>query len=474
MDTSVYANPERRLTHRETMLIVAGVLVPVFMGSIDQTVLATALPTIGRDLNDMQSLPWLVTTYLIASTAVTPLYGKLADIHGRRSVLMVAILVYMAGSLTCALAPNMATLILGRALHGLGGGGLTSTGVIVLGDIAPPKQRARYYAYFSMAYTTAGAFGPLLGGSIAEHLHWSMIFWFNLPLGIIALILVSTCLGKLPRRERPHKLDVLGAVLIVTSTVSLMLALNLGGVRLAWTSAPILTLGVAAVVICALFVWRLMTAPEPLIPLTLLKNPTARLTVAINTCGWGAIIGLNIFLPMYLQTVMGLSATSAGLSLMMLMFTLNAGAGLGAVVIGRVRHYKTLPTIGLVLTIASVLTLAWHADTMTPLLFQALLFLIGIGFGPIAPLSTVVMQNSVAAHQFGTAVGMMNFSRMLYSTLMVAGFGAIVAGGVTTLAPAQLAPSGFRWVFLAAALSMTVALVAVLRLEEKPLQTEHE
>lgn len=473
MDAKTSANTEQTLTHRERMLIIAGVLLPVFMGSIDQTILASALPIIGADLNDVHSLPWLVTTYLIASTATTPLYGKLADIHGRRTAAVIAISLYMAGSLVCALAPNMAVLILGRALHGLGGGGLTTTGIMVLGDIAPPKERAKYYAYFAIVYTGSGALGPLLGGSIAEHLHWSMIFWLNLPMGVLALVLLSFCLRKLPRRERPHSLDILGAALIVAATVSLMLALNLGGVRVPWLSLPVLGLVAAALGIGALFVWRLRTAPEPLIPLAFLANPTARLAITINATGWAPIVGLNIFLPMYLQSVMGLSATWAGTSLIMLMATLNISAGVGATVIGRATHYKRVPMAGLILTITAVLTLAWFADSMTPLLLQVLLFAIGIGFGPLAPLSTVVLQNSVAAHQFGTAIGMMNFGRNLSSTILVAVFGAIVVAGVPTPDPALLTASGFRWVFLAVALTMLIALAALIRLKEEPLQTAH-
>src|SRR5262245_20342044 len=183
-----YANRSEggALTHRETLLIVFGVLLPTFMGSLDQTILATALPIIGRDFGDIHNLPWLITAYMLASTAVIPLYGKIADIHGRRFTLRIALLTYMAGSLVCALAPNMLVLIFGRALHGLGGGGLSSMGMIVLGDLVSPKERGKYYAYFAITYTTAGGVGPALGGFIAEYLNWSVIFWMNLPMGVAA------------------------------------------------------------------------------------------------------------------------------------------------------------------------------------------------------------------------------------------------------------------------------------------------
>src|ERR1700752_1722525 len=170
----------KALTHKEARVLVLGMLLPVFMGSLDNTILASALPTIGREFGDTQNLPWLITAYLLAATAIVPLYGQIADIHGRRFTLRIAVLTYMAGSLVCALAPNMLVLILGRALHGLGGGGLASMGSVVLGDVAAPKERGRYYAYFAVVYPSAGTLGPVIGGFFSDHLHWSGIFWFNI------------------------------------------------------------------------------------------------------------------------------------------------------------------------------------------------------------------------------------------------------------------------------------------------------
>src|SRR4249920_1812820 len=220
MDAYADRREATSLTHRQTLLIVLGVLLPTFMGSLDQTILATALPTIGRDFGDVHSLPWLITAYLLASTASIPLYGKVADIHGRRFTLRIALLIYMSGSLVCALAPNMGVLIFGRALHGLGGGGLSSMGMVVLGDLVAPKERGRYYGYFSATYTTAGGLGPLLGGLISDHLHWSVIFWINIPMGRAALAMTGSLLRRLPRHERPHRLDFAGAVLIVIASVA--------------------------------------------------------------------------------------------------------------------------------------------------------------------------------------------------------------------------------------------------------------
>jgi len=476
MDATTARNDTRLLSHRDARAIVLGVLLPVFMGSVDTTILASALPTIGRDLGNIHALPWLVTAYLIAATAVTPLYGKISDIRGRRATLAVSIAIYMVGSLICAFAPDMLVLIFGRVVHGLGGGGLTSLAMIVLGDIAAPKDRGRYYAYFAVTYSTAGATGPALGGFLADHLHWSMIFWLNIPLGLIALALTSSLLRRLPRYERPHRLDVVGAVLIMAASVCFMLALNLGGARLPWSSFPILGLLVLAATLGGGFVARLLTAPEPLIPITILANPEARLAIVANAFGWGSIIGLNIFLPMFLQSATGASATNAGLSLVVLMASLNLSAGAAGQLLGRVRHYKTVPMIGLAVAIASLAALAWHGQNVDLWTFEVLVVLVGIGFGPLAPLSTVVLQNSVPIHQFGTAMGTMNFSRTLLSTMMVAVFGALVLGGPGAasagLHPEVGSAEGFTRVFLAAAASLSVALLTLFMLKEKPLHTD--
>lgn len=466
------------LTHRGKQLVVLGVLLPVFLGALDGTILATALPTIGREMGHAGDLSWLITAYLLASTAVTPLYGKVSDIHGRQRTFQAGLLLYMAGSLACALAPSFGMLLFGRIVHGIGGGALTALGMVVLGDIAAPKERGRYYGYFAITYTSAGGCGPALGGFLAEHVHWSAIFWLNIPLGLLALALVTTLLKRLPRRERPHRLDWLGAVLIVVAAVAFMLALNLGGARLPWNSAPVLGLGAVAALGAAGFVARLMTAPEPFIPLTILGDPVARLAITANALGWGAVIGLNVYLPIYTQRVLGFSATEAGLYLVGLMLTVNGGAGIAGQILGRVRHYKRVPMGALTVSLCALLTLAFTAGRLGPVSFEALIILIGFGFGPLAPLTTVALQNAVLPHQLGTAIGAMAFGRSLCGTVLVAVFGAIALGVPDALlvADPQLdgaaAAAPFRTIFLVAAAGLAAALLCVLALEERPLAAE--
>src|SRR5271154_2836943 len=255
------------LTHREKRLIVISMMLPVFLGSIDQSILASALPTIGRSLGEVHNLPWLITAFLIASTALTPLYGKFADIHGRRAAMLIGLSIYMTGSLVCAASPTMLMLICGRVIQGCGAGGLTVTANMILGDIAAPKDRGKYYTYFSIAFTTAGGCGPALGGWISQHLYWQLIFLWNFPLCVVAVLLALTMLRRLPRHQRPHRLDVAGALLIMAASSSFMLALNLSGVRYPWLSPPVLGLLAGALVLGTGFVARLLTAAEPLIPI---------------------------------------------------------------------------------------------------------------------------------------------------------------------------------------------------------------
>jgi MFS family permease len=327
-----------------------------------------------------------------------------------------------------------------------------------------------------VVYTTAGALGPALGGAIAEYLHWSVIFWMNIPLGIIAVVMTLTLLRGLPRHDRPHKLDFLGAALVMAASSSFMLALSMGGVNYPWLSAPIVALFAAALLLGIAFVVRLRTAPEPLIPLSILGNREARLAIAANAFGWGPIVGLHIFLPMYLQNVVGMQPASAGLSVLVLAVTLNISAGISGTILPRRERYKTIPVCGLALAIAAVLMLAGRARSMTLPEFEVLLLLIGAGFGCMPPLAATALQNNVSIHTFGSAVATMQFSRNLFATILVAVFGAIILSGVSPAAGAaegQYSVDGFVHVFLAVAMSFAVSLTAVLLLEEKPLETAH-
>ncbi|CAH1660050.1 MFS transporter [Hyphomicrobiales bacterium] len=480
LDTQISAAP---LAPADIRSILIGVMLAMFLAALDQTIVATALPTIGRDLNDVTHLSWIVTTYLLASTAVTPLYGKLADIHGRRVTLLAGIIVFLIGSIACALAPSLWLLVAARFTQGLGGGGLVALGQTIVGDMVPPKERGRYQVYFATVFLSSSLLGPVLGGVMAERLHWSVIFWINLPLGLVAYWMTNGALKRLPRHERPHRLDVLGAVLMTLATVSLLLALSWGGTAYPWRSLPILTLFGASLSLWALFAWRLRAASEPLIPLDLLGNQVVRLGTFAGGFGMGTFIGLTIYLPLYFETVMGMSATQSGLGLL----PLTCGAVVGATSSGRamsqLTHYKRVPLAGLFVALAATAALAVFSGQLTLLPISALLAVVSIGFGTLLPVATVSVQNAVNAHQLGTATAVANFFRQIGGALIVAAFGAIVLGGVGGAAT-QLSPEAlklgtvdretmvtlFRYVFGAASLGFGCAFVALALMKQLPLR----
>ncbi|TDT94877.1 MULTISPECIES: MDR family MFS transporter [Azorhizobium] len=480
---SVTAAAPAQLDHSEIRSILFGVMLAMLLAALDQTIVATALPTIGADLGDFESLSWVVTAYLLTSTAVTPLYGRLSDVHGRRMMMLIAISIFSVGSLACALAPNMVVLIFARGLQGLGGGGLISLAQTIIADIVSPRERGRYQGYFASVFMASSLCGPVLGGVLAQHLHWSLIFWINLPLGLAAYFMTDRQLRRLPRHERKAKVDVIGAVLMVVSTISLLLLLTWGGVRYAWDAPEILALGGAAVIFAVLFVWRLRTADEPFLPLPVLLHPVVARGTATALMTMGTLIALSINVPLYFETARGLSASQSGLALIPLM----GGVVLGALLAGRalfmLEHYKRVAISGIAVAILGLLFLSLGPER-PPLPLMLLVFgLMGIGIGCVLPITTVSIQNAVEPHQMGTATGTMNFFRSLGSAVLVAGFGAVLMAALG-LGPGQgnleqliggadqagLA-SAFRIVFGCASVTLMLGLLALMSMEQKPLRT---
>jgi MFS family permease len=444
---------------------------------------ATALPTIGRDLQDFENLSWTVTAYLLTATVVASLYGKLSDIHGRRVMMLAAIGIFVAGSAMCALAPNMLTLVLGRGLQGLGGGGIMPLAQVIVGDVSPPRDRGRYQAYIGVVWVGAGIGGPVVGGFIAEHLAWPLIFWINVPLGIAAAWLTNAALKRLPRNDRWHELDIVGAALMMAAAVSLLLALTWGGTRYPWVSPQIVSLFALAIVFAIGFRWRIGQAAEPYLPLPILRNSVVRTGTATSACAVGASIGLTVFVPFYYQLVHNMSVTSSGLFLIPIAVMTTPGS----ILVGRAmmyfQHYKRVPLVCMSFAIAATAYLAWRPAS-SPYAVMVALGVIGLGVGSVFPLSTVCIQNAVAPRLMGTATGVMNFFRALCSALVVAIMGAIVLAGfgvapdrgrgaealITAGAASGDAAHVFRWVFVAAAAFLVVGLLALIRLPERPLR----
>jgi EmrB/QacA subfamily drug resistance transporter len=472
-----------RLSPAQARAIFVGLMLTVFLAALNQTIVATALPTIGRDFADFESLSWIVTSYLLTSTAVAPLYGKLSDIHGRRAVMLASVGIFTLGSLACAVAPTMLTLVLGRALQGIGGGGILPVAQAVMADSITPRERGRYQAYMGVVWVTSGVGGPILGGFLAEHFHWSLVFWLNLPLGIAAALMIQARLKQLPRHERRHKLDIVGAMLMMASAVLLLLALSWGGTRYAWASPQIAGLIVASGIVSLALGWRLTRADEPFLPLSVLANPVMLMGTAANSFSMGASIGLIIFVPLYYELVQHLSASDSGLALIPIALT-TPGSILSGRAMMHMRHYKRVPVACLIIALAAMGYLVWQP---VPALWIVVVVMSVVGFacGAVFPVCTVSIQNALPNHQVGTAMGAMNFFRALASAFAVAIMGAILLAGLgATLrhgldaaavtagldAPSADIGAVFRWVFLAGEIFLVGALAFLLLMEERPLR----
>jgi MFS family permease len=346
----------------------------------------------------------------------------------------------------------------------------------IIGDVASPRDRPRYQAYTSSTFIVSMVGGPLLGGFIAEHLHWSWIFWVNVPLTALAFLLTNNVLERLPRHDRPHQLDVLGAFLMVGGAIALMLVLTWGGRRYGWGSPQILALLIGSAVLWSLFAWRVISTTEPFIPLSVLRDGAMRVGTIAGFFAVGLVIALTIFLPLYGQLALGLSVSGSALTIIALQGTATVTSIVGGRLIARVRRYKRVPLAGAVVAIAAFLPLAVAPTGFSPAVALTLIAVAGSGLGPMFPFTIVVVQNAVPMHQLGVATGTMNFFRALGGTFIVTAFGAIVLAGAPTirglsagavLAGAEAAEA-FRWVFAAAVLCLVVALAAVIALEERP------
>ena len=480
------------LDPKDARTIIIGLMMVMLLAALDQTIVAPALPTIGRMLGDVEHVPWIVTTYLLAATVVTPLYGKFADIVGRRATLLFAVTVFLAGSALCGFSQSMLFLIIARAIQGLGGGGLMSLVQTVISDIVTPAERTKLQGYFAAVFTTSSLGGPVLGGFIAEKVHWSAIFWINLPVGAVALWIVYKALLKLPRFERPHKVDWLGAGLMAAAAVITMLALDAGGtgtIGVFGYMAPTWAAYVAAAVFWVLFAVRLGMAGEPLIPTGILKNPTVVQCVLAATLAMGVMIGMGLYYSIYLQLIFHMTPSTSGLA----MALPSLGVLTGAMAAGRIvaatkgQKYKMVPLVGLVVGAAAYAVLAATADRLPFWGFVGVLFVGNLGIGTVLPVTTTVTQSAVERHQMGTVTGVMNFFRSLGGTLLAAVFGGVLFGGVARMLGApvggQISPqimdrlshtphAGliYQPLFIMAAVGLALAALILTTLKEVPLR----
>ncbi len=475
-----------KLSHSEVKLIITGVVVAMFLAALDQTIVVTAMPTIGRALGQAQYLPWIVTSYLLASTMVTPLYGKVSDIIGRRITLLFAVVVFILGSVLCAVAPTLILLIFARGIQGLGGGGLISLAQTIIADIVSPKERSRYQVYIAGVYMFASVTGPLFGGYLAEHWHWSLIFWINLPVGLVALMMTYHLLKKLPRHERPHQLDYWGAALMAVASVAMMLALNWGGTQFPWNSPQILGLIALSILFWAGFIWRMNTAPEPFVSFEILGNPVVAMGTATALLIMGCYVGITAYLPIYMELVFGLSASQSGLSLIPFMSGTVVGAIIAGQFMARAVHYKRPAYVGLIFSVIGLVVLATSRVPPSFFMLEVLMAGLSVGLGTVFPLTTIAIQNAVQPHQMGTATGVMSFFRSLGGAMIVAIFGAVLFAQLPNFSSMEAAAgvrladivangtvhTAFRPLFGTAAFVLALALASFSRMPEKPLRAK--
>jgi EmrB/QacA subfamily drug resistance transporter len=421
-------------------LIFGALLLVLLLASLDQTIVSTALPTIVGDLGGISKLSWVVTAYLLASTVVGPLYGKLGDLYGRKVVLQSAIVIFLAGSALCGLSQNMSELIVFRAVQGLGGGGLFVVTIAVVGDIIPPRDRGRYQGFFGAVFSVSTVIGPLLGGFFVDSLSWRWIFYVNVPIGLFALAVIATAF-QARTDQAEHAIDYLGAALLAGGLSAVVLYTSLGGTTYAWGSAQLLALIVAGVVLLGVFVFAEARAAEPILPLDIFRNRVFTVTSAVGFIVGLALFGAVTYLPLYLQDVKGHSPTSSGLLITPMMAGLLITSIGSGQLISRFGRYKAFPIVGTaIIAVGLTLLSRLHVETST-LVAGAYMLVLGLGLGLVLQVLVLAAQNAVDYEYLGVASSGSTLFRQIGGSIGVAIFGAIFANRLAADLAARL-PAG--------------------------------
>ena len=427
-------------THKEIMVVLSGLMVGMLLAALDQTIVSTALKSIVEDFNGLSHYTWVVTAYLLTSTASTPLYGKISDLYGRRPVFQFAIITFLIGSFLAGASQNMFELIAFRAIQGLGAGGLMALTFVIIGDLVSPRERGRYQGYFGAVWGLSAVAGPLLGGFFSDSATvfgiagWRWIFYINLPFGIIALILTSSSLRASTLR-REHSIDYPGAILMVSAVTALLFGVSVFGPDAGWTSGKTLgTIGLS-IVLTVLFLLQEKRAKEPILPLDLFKNHTFSLTSALGFIIGAGMFGAIIMLPLFLQVVQGNTATAAGLKLIPFMMGIVSMSILSGKLISKHGHYKRYPVMGLAIMTVGILALSTLNQT-TPFWELAIYaLLIGAGLGLSMQTIVIALQNAVEMKDLGIATSANTFFRSVGGTVGVALFGSLYASRLTINIP---------------------------------------
>jgi EmrB/QacA subfamily drug resistance transporter len=415
-----------RLTGAALRTVFTALMLGMFLAALDQTIVSTALPTIVGDLGGLNHLSWVVTSYLLASTVSTPVYGKLGDMIGRKPVFLAAILIFLAGSMLAGLSQSMGELIGFRALQGVGAGGLMVGAQAIIADIVPPRERGRYMGLIGSVFAVASVAGPLLGGFLVDNLSWRWVFYVNLPVGALAVLIVVTRLHLHTPTVR-HRIDYLGVGVLSGGVGALILLTTWGGVQYAWSSSTIVALGVGGLVLLSVFVWWERRVVEPILPLHLFRSSVFSVANAMGFTIGMAMFGAIIFIPLFLQIVYGVSPTSSGLRTLPLMAGLLTASILSGRAISRIGRYKAFPIAGTAVLLVGMYLLSLLAVGTASWVASAYMVVVGIGLGLVMQVLVLVVQNDARPQEIGVATSSATFFRSVGGAFGVAIFGTIFA-----------------------------------------------
>lgn len=458
--------------------IYFGLIIMIGLAALDQSIVSTALPRIVSDLGGMAHLSWVVTAYVLASTATMPLYGKLSDQYGRKPLLYTAIITFLAGSVLCGLAQNMTELIAFRAIQGLGAGGFMPLAQIVIGDLVPPAERGKRQGSIAAVYALTSVLGPVLGGLLTDWLSWHWIFYVNLPVGAAALYVIAKSLPH-DKPHHAHKIDYLGSALLTGAITAALLVLALGGTEWPWDGPQVRWLALLAVALGAVLLWHVRRVPEPVLPPDLFHNRVFNVASVVLSLTFVGMMGSSVFFPLLFQMVMGASPASSGLLTMPMMVGLVISSALGGRLLGKSGRYKPAQVVGLTLATLSFGALAWGiAGSAGYMVLEPAIFVLGAGLGLVMPNMTMAVQNALPAMRRGVGTAMLGFFRSLGGLIGVTGSGAILAqqlhGQAANVANAALYRHAIGNIFGMGTVMVGLGLIMLAFLPELPLTGQRQ